>query len=196
MKGEKEKAYNYFIKLSGLLRSVLTDSSVLLKTINEEVEFVTRYCELQKLRYGNRFEYSIKVAEDVDLKALVPKMILQSFVENAIVHGIENKKGKGVIEIEVYKVKNGNEWVVRDNGIGRKAASELHSNGAGLSIKNITTAMEMLNRVNHEKATLTYTDLYDNGQPSGTEVRGFLPLNYEFDFSLSKPPRTKNKNHE
>ncbi len=196
MKGEKEKAYNYFIKLSGLLRSVLTDSAVLLKTINEEVEFVARYCELQKLRYGNRFDYTIKVAPDVDLNTLVPKMILQSFVENAIVHGIENKKGKGVIEIEVRTAKNGNEWVVRDNGIGRKAASELHTHGAGLSIKNITTAMEMLNRVNHEKATLTYTDLYDNDQPSGTEVRGFLPLNYEFDFSINKPPRTKHKRHE
>ena len=194
MKGEKEKAYNYFIKLSGLLRSVLTDSSVLLKTIYEEVEFVTRYCELQKLRYGNRFEYSIKVADDVDLKTMVPKMILQSFVENAIVHGIENKKDKGVVEIEVNKVKNGNEWIVRDNGIGRKAASELHSEGSGLSSKNITYAMEMLNRVNQEKATLTYTDLYENGQPSGTEVRGFLPFNYEFDFSINKPPRIKHRN--
>jgi hypothetical protein len=54
--------------------------------------------------------------------------------------------------------------------------------------------MEMLNRVNQEKATLTYTDLYENGQPSGTEVRGFLPFNYEFDFSINKPPRIKHRN--
>ncbi|MFN2337021.1 MAG: histidine kinase, partial [Bacteroidales bacterium] len=75
MKGEKEKAYNYFIKLSNLLRSIISDSTVLLKPLEQELEFVTRYCELQKLRFGSRFDYSITVSEDVDIKTPVPKMI-------------------------------------------------------------------------------------------------------------------------
>jgi hypothetical protein len=194
MKGEKEKAYTYLLKLSGLLRSVLTDSSLLLKPIREEVEFVTRFLDLQKLRYGNRFDYSMKVAEDVDQNIMVPKMILQSIVENAVKHGIENKNDKGVIEIEVHKVRNGNEFVVRDNGIGRKAASELNSNGAGLGLRNIISGMEMLNKVNSEKATLTFTDLYDNGKPSGTEVHGFLPENYNFDVAII-PKQHHNKHN-
>ena len=194
MKGEKEKAYAYLLKLSGLLRSVLTDSPVLLKPIKEEVEFVTRFLDLQKLRYGNRFDYSLKVAEDVDQNILVPKMILQSIVDNAVKHGIENKKGKGVIEIEVNKVKDGNEFVVRDNGIGRKAASELNSEGAGLGLKNIISGMEMMNKANSVKAALTITDLYDNGVPSGTEVHGFLPDNYTFDIAMySKQIHIKQK---
>ncbi len=183
MKGEKEKAYTYLLKLSGLLRSVLTDSSQMVKPIKEEVEFVTRFLELQKLRYGNRFDYSVTVAEDVDQNILVPKMVLQSIVENAVKHGIENLKDKGMIEVIVHNVKNGNEFVVRDNGIGRKAASELNSDGAGLGLKNIISSMEMLNKANKVKGTLTITDLYDNGKPSGTEVRGFIPTNYIFDFS-------------
>jgi sensor histidine kinase YesM len=186
MKGEKEKAYSYLLKLSGLLRSVLTDSTVLLKPIKEEVEFVTRFLELQKLRYGSRFDYSLKVAEDVDQNILVPKMILQSIVDNAVKHGLENKKDKGLLEIEVNKVKDGNEFVVRDNGIGRKAASEFNSDGAGLGLKNIISSMEMLNKANSVKAALTFTDLYDNGIPSGTEVRGFLPANYTFDVTMYK----------
>jgi sensor histidine kinase YesM len=189
MKGEKEKAYTYLLKLSGLLRSVLTDSSLVLKPIRDEVEFVTRFLDLQKLRYGNRFDYSIKIDEDVDQNTLVPKMILQSIVDNAIKHGIENKKDKGVIEIEVNKVRNGNEFVVRDNGIGRKAASELKTDGAGLGLNNIISGMEMMNKVNSEKATLTFTDLYDNGKPSGTEVHGFLPANYTFDIVMNTKQR-------
>jgi sensor histidine kinase YesM len=185
MKGEKEKAYSYLLKLTGLLRSVLTDSPVLLKPITEEVEFVTRFLELQKLRYGNRFDYSLKVAENVDQNTLVPKMVLQSIVDNAVKHGIENKKGKGIIEIEVNKVQNGHEFVVRDNGIGRKAASELNSDGAGLGLKNIISSMEMMNKANSVKAALIITDLYDNGIPSGTEVRGFLPANYTFDVAMN-----------
>jgi hypothetical protein len=189
MKGEKEKAYIYLLKLSGLLRSVLTDSSLLLKPIREEVEFVTRFLDLQKLRYGNRFDYSMKVADDVDQTTLVPKMILQAIVENAIKHGIENKKDKGVIEVEVNKVRNGNEFVVRDNGIGRKAASEVNSDGAGLGLRNIISGMEMLNKTNSEKAALTFIDLYDNGKPSGTEVHGFLPENYNFDITMNPKQR-------
>ncbi|MFZ0471697.1 MAG: histidine kinase [Bacteroidales bacterium] len=185
MKGEKEKAYSYLLKLTGLLRSVLTDSPVLLKPITEEVEFVTRFLELQKLRYGKRFDYSLKVAENVDQNTLVPKMVLQSIVDNAVKHGIENKKGTGVIEIEVNKVPNGHEFVVRDNGIGRKAAAELNSYGAGLGLKNIISSMEMMNKANSVKAALIITDLYDNGIPSGTEVRGFLPANYTFDVAIN-----------
>jgi sensor histidine kinase YesM len=186
MKGEKEKAYSYLLKLTGLLRSVLTDSPVLLKPITEEVEFVTRFLELQKLRYGNRFDYSLKVAENVDQNTLVPKMVLQSIVDNAVKHGIENKKGKGFIEIEVNKVQNGHEFVVRDNGIGRIAAAELNSDGTGLGLKNIISSMEMMNKANSVKAALIITDLYDNGIPSGTEVRGFLPANYTFDVTMYK----------
>jgi ligand-binding sensor domain-containing protein len=182
MKGEKEKAYNYFIKLSNLLRSIISDSTVLLKPLEQELEFVTRYCELQKLRFGNRFEYEITVAEDVDLKTPVPKMIIQSFTENSLKHGLENKKGLGLVEIKITHMHEGIEVTVRDNGIGRAAASELHTGGAGIGLKNISSIIEAMNKANKEKITLTLTDLYDNGKASGTEVRVFLPHNYSLDF--------------
>jgi ligand-binding sensor domain-containing protein len=194
MKGEKERAYTYLLKLSGLLRSVLTDSSQMVKPIREEVEFVTRFLDLQKLRHGSRFDYSITVAEDVDQNILVPKMVLQLIVENAVKHGIESLKDKGMIEVIVHNVKDGNEFVVRDNGIGRKAASELDSGGAGIGIRNIIRSMEMLNKANKVKGSLTITDLYDNGKPSGTEVRGFIPTNYIMDFSIDTK-QTRNKHN-
>ena len=183
MKGEKEKAYNYFIKLSNLLRSVLTDSSVLLKPLSEETEFVTRYCELQKLRFGGRFDFTINIAEGVDLKTLVPKMIIQSFVENAVKHGLENKKGKGMIHVLISRQEKGLEVIVRDNGIGRKAASEMHTRGGGLGLKNINNLVETMNQGNSEKITFTLTDLQENGVSSGTEARIFLPQPYKFDLS-------------
>jgi sensor histidine kinase YesM len=178
MKGEKEKAYNYFIKLSNLLRSVLTDSTVLLKPLEQELEFVTRYCELQKLRYSNRFEYSITVDPGVDLKTQVPKMIIQSFAENALKHGLENKKGKGLLEIKITSLPGGTEVTVRDNGIGRAAASAVHTQGAGTGLKNIASIIEMINKANSKKITFTLTDLDNDGIATGTEVRVFLPSGY------------------
>ena len=190
MKGEKEKAYNYFIKLSHLLRSVLTDSAVLLKPLDQELEFVTRYCELQKLRYSNRFDYNITADPNVDLKILVPKMIIQSFAENAIKHGLENKKDKGLLEIYITGLSGGTEVTVRDNGIGRAAASSVHTQGAGTGIKNIENIIKMINNANREKIRFTITDLDVDGVAAGTEVRVFLPSGY----SLTLPGETERSN--
>lgn len=181
MKGEKAKTYNYFTKLSNLLRSVLSDSSFLLRPLSDEIEFVTRYCELQKLRFGSRFDYSINVADDVNQNMSVPKMIIQSFAENAIKHGIENKKERGMLLITVSNQGRGIEITVRDNGIGRKAAHELHTEGGGIGLRNIKSIVEMMNKVNAEKIIVDITDLIEGDQPSGTEVRVFLPFNYSFD---------------
>lgn len=186
MKGEKEKAYNYFIKLSNLLRSIISDSTALLKPLEQELEFVTRYCELQKLRFGNRFEYSITVGEGVDMKTPVPKMSIQSFAENAVKHGLENKKGQGIMDIIVVSMADGIELTVRDNGIGRVAAARLRTDGAGTGLKNIESIIETMNRANREKITFTLTDLYTDGKASGTEVKVFLPRNYSFDFPTDR----------
>jgi LytS/YehU family sensor histidine kinase len=188
MKGEKEKAYNYFIKLSHLLRAVLTDSTVLLKPLEQELEFVTRYCELQKLRYSNRFDYTINVDPNVDLKTLVPKMIIQSFAENALKHGLENKKGKGILEINITSQPGGTEVTVRDNGIGRAAASAIHTQGAGTGLKNIASIIEMMNKANSKKITFTLTDLDNDGMAAGTEVRVFLPSGYSVTPAADSEP--------
>lgn len=182
MKGEKEKAYNYFIKLSNLLRSIITDSGVLLRPLQEELEFVTRYCELQKLRFGSRFEYNINVSTDVSLNTPVPKMIIQSFAENAIKHGLENKKGQGIMDVSIRNLEEGVEVTVRDNGIGRVAAAGMQTQGAGTGLKNIAGIVEAINRANREKITFSLTDLYDGQKATGTEVRVFLPYNYTFNF--------------
>ncbi|NLE35356.1 MAG: histidine kinase [Bacteroidales bacterium] len=183
MKGEKEKAYNYFIKLSNLLRSIINDSGVLFRPLQQELEFVTRYCELQKLRFGRRIEYRIEVSPDVNLATPVPKMIIQSFAENAIKHGLENKQDHGIMEITLRNLNEGVELTIRDNGIGRAAAAEMGTRGAGTGLKNIAGIVDTINRANKEKITFTLTDLFNNGKPSGTEVRVFLPHNYSINIT-------------
>lgn len=186
MKGEKEKAYNYFIKLSNLLRSIITDSSLLLKPLEQELDFVTRYCELQQLRFGDRFDYKIIIDSDVDMKTPVPKMIIQSFAENALKHGLENKSGKGIMTIRISNLDSGVEVTIRDNGIGREAAARMHTGGPGTGLKNIRGIVDSINRANREKITFDLIDLYDDGRPAGTEVRVFLPHNYSFNFQEEK----------
>jgi ligand-binding sensor domain-containing protein len=190
MKGERETAYNYILKLSSLLRTVLNEGPVLIKSLSGEVDFVKRYCELQKLRFKDRFNYEIVVNENVDVQRYIPKMTIQTFVENAVKHGLENKKDGGRIDVTVQNGEAGIEIVIKDNGIGRIAAGRLETKGMGYGLKIITGIFDSMNESNSNKSEIRINDLYDKDNiPSGTEVYIFIPDGYIFE--LAKPSGRK-----
>lgn len=86
-------------------------------TLKEEFSIVENYLHIQKVRFGDRIKF--KVNFDKSLKDYkIPSMILQPFVENAIVHGLEPKEGKGVLEIHIKKTDTGVQIIIKDNGVG------------------------------------------------------------------------------
>jgi ligand-binding sensor domain-containing protein len=184
MSGEKEMAYGYLLKLSGLLRSVLNDGNAIIRPISEELDFITKYCEVQKLRLGERIRWNINVDKNVDLSRVIPKLTIQIFVENAIKHGFEHRMEGGMVAIDVRKNEQGIEITVADDGVGRRAASKQKS-GTGNGIKIITGIFDHLNRNNKVKATIDIKDLFAGGKPTGTEVKVFIPENYNFGYENS-----------
>ena len=108
MKGEKENAYDYITILGGLLRTVLGEGSVIIKPLSDEIDFVKRYCELQKLRFKDRISFSLMIDKNVDLQRTIPKMTIQLFVENAIKHGFEDRDEGG--KVDVLITKNNIRW--------------------------------------------------------------------------------------
>ncbi|MBA4321200.1 MAG: hypothetical protein C0408_00135 [Odoribacter sp.] len=182
MKGEKDTAYDYILKLSALLRTVLNEGSVVIKSLSAELDFVKRYCELQKLRFKDRFNYSIVVKENIDLQRDIPKMTIQTFVENAIKHGIENRKEGGRIDVTVQNSKAGIEINVKDNGIGREAARRLKTGGSGYGLKIITGIFNAMNENNINKSEISINDIKDERSiTTGTDVSIFIPDDYRFE---------------
>ena len=128
-----KQADNYLDKFSELLRSTLDSSSSSIISLLDEISYLDNYLQLEKLRFDDRFEYFINIDKDINSKeALVPAMLLQPYVENAIRHGIghlENKKG--IINISVRKEGRQLICEIEDNGIGREKAvalrNELHT---------------------------------------------------------------------
>jgi ligand-binding sensor domain-containing protein len=180
MKNDRKGAYLYLTRLSSLLRSSLRDSTSLLKPVSEELQFVSNYCELQKLRFGDRFNYSIRVENDVDMSLEIPKMTIQTFVENALKHGIENRKEGGSVDIVLSHPGEFHKIVVRDNGIGRNASKEMKTGGSGYGVKTISRIFEITGKNNQTKATLEFTDIMNEGHVSGTEVNILVPDRYSF----------------
>lgn len=182
MTGDKEMAYDYLLKLSGLLRSILSDGGAIIRPLSEEIDFVRKYCEVQKLRMGERISWSLKVSPDVDTSIALPKLAIQIFVENAIKHGFENRKEGGSVSIDLRR-ESGLLITVTDNGVGRNAAAK-NKSGTGNGIKIIERIFDHYNKKNRENAVLNITDLYDHeGNPAGTEVKIRLPENYNFELA-------------
>jgi anti-sigma regulatory factor (Ser/Thr protein kinase) len=124
-----KQADKYLDKFSDLMRSTIDNSDAAIISLQSEINYLDNYLQLEKLRFEDKFSYSIEVGNDVDKeKCFVPAMLLQPYVENAIRHGmrfLENKKGQINITI-----KTENKYLVcaiDDNGIGREKAAELKS---------------------------------------------------------------------
>jgi two-component system sensor histidine kinase YesM len=115
--GKNEKEIASTIKmLSQLLRQSLSASE---KTIplKKELELVQNYLSIQKLRFGNRMDYSIDIKPELGTRSVLP-LLVQPLVENSLVHGLESKKGGGFISIAA-EAKDGELYIdVCDNGTG------------------------------------------------------------------------------
>jgi ligand-binding sensor domain-containing protein len=181
MKNSREEAYSYLTRLSSLLRSVLYDGSLIIRSVQDELDFVTNYCELQKLRFGNKFEYYIAIGGNVDIHKKIPRMAIQTFVENSLKHGFGNRKKGGRVEIELTMDDGFLKITVRDNGIGRAASAKVKTEGSGHGIRTVNKIFEIMNGYNTGKATVEINDLISNGKVAGTEVVVRIPEVYVFN---------------
>jgi LytS/YehU family sensor histidine kinase len=133
--GESEEAYNYLSKNSKMLRMLMNEANELTRTLNNEIKFVKDYLNLQKLRFKDRYQFKMNVDDNIDLAVLVPKMIIHTYVENAIKHGLNDLKSGGILTVDIKKVGNYNYiFEISDNGTGIKEEQFRVNNGKGLII--------------------------------------------------------------
>jgi two-component sensor histidine kinase len=173
---DRELAYDYMNKFTQLLRGLINDAEMIYRSLGKELEFVTTYLELEKLRYGDKFNFEILIGENITQKEEVPKLVLHTFAENAIKHGIMSRKEGGVLKISVLRQNNHLILSVEDNGIGRKKA-EGHSLSTGKGLRLTGEFYEILNKINRKPIKHLIIDLYDeNKDPKGTRVEVWVPV--------------------
>ena len=184
---KKEKgdiAYNYFIKFSNLVKSNLLSADQISRTIEEELEMVKNYLDIQILRFENRFKYDIEIDKDVDTNWRIPKMTIQNYIENAVKHGLKNKKSDGLLQIGINRKNNHISIHITDNGVGRKKASETETDSTGMGMMVMNHYFALLNKYNSVKIKQEIVDLYDeNGKPAGTMVLLEIPINTKYNVS-------------
>jgi ligand-binding sensor domain-containing protein len=169
------KAVRYLTTFATLIRKQLNNTGNEI-TLNDELETCRLYLQLEAMRFEDRIGYHFHFNDTETIRhTMVPPLILQPIVENAIVHGLLPSANGGMVNIKVYKEGLFVVCEVEDNGIGRAAAesnkmksSRLHqSKGINLLQERLT----MHNRLNQQVSSLETADLYDpDGKPSGTLV--------------------------
>ncbi|MBW6536346.1 MAG: histidine kinase, partial [Mariniphaga sp.] len=168
--GKKEEAYDYLSINSRLIRKVLEDAEITTRPLEEELHFVRDYLSVQEFRFGGKFVTQINIGENVDLKLAVPKMVLHTYVENAVKHAFNEMESGGRLEIGIHSFSKGVELVVRDNGKW-KTPSKNSSESTGKGIKIMESYYRIFEKQHQCKIQTVFTDLQKtNPSLSGTEV--------------------------
>jgi len=175
------KASDYLGNFSRLLRSSLESSREEYILLEEEITSLKNYLELQQLRYENKFNYNIDIDLKIDLEGtIIPPMLIQPFIENAIEHGIRHKEVQGNIYIR-FKLENKKICCeIEDDGVGREKAWEVEYAKTGkhksLATEIIRDRIKILNKKLKQKISLTITDLKSEAnEAKGTRVKLDLP---------------------
>ena len=161
---EARKALNSF---SQMMRSLLDNSFKDKITLKEEIEFLEKYLTLEKLIRNDSFSFNI-LSEETEVK--IPPMMIQPFLENAVIHGLKHKKIKGELKVHFTNEDKYVKVEIEDNGIGREAAKAFKSEGhQSNAIRIITDRLRSLDKWN-KLNVIEYIDLVENEIPSGTKV--------------------------
>lgn len=176
------KASGYLTKFSKLIRLILDNSSNDTATLENEINLLKLYIEMETMRFDGKFTYEITIDAQLATETItIPSMIIQPYVENAIWHGLLNKGDKGNLLLQVALIESGKlKVIVEDNGIGRQKASELKSKSAlkqksyGMQITD--DRIKAINQLYATGAEVKIEDLYTkDNQCCGTRVELIIP---------------------
>ena len=164
---KNQAAVNMLVGLSDLLRHALEHSSQQEVELNEELNFIKLYLDIQQMRFSDRLRIEIDVDAGV-LKALVPNLILQPLTENALRHGIGRSVASGLVGISAHNESGFLTLTVFDNGTGLASNWQLKS-GGGIGLANTAARLQQLYGEKHRLDVR-------NREGGGVEVVVVIPL--------------------
>jgi len=182
---DHQKARYQLAKFSKLMRATLENSRSDLIPLEDEIQSLENYLAIEQLSRNNAFDFQINTSEKVDSEEiLIPPMMIQPFVENAIIHGVAHISEKGKITVDFTRKNRKLECVITDNGIGREKAKALKSqveHGHKSAALEVTQErLDIINKGNSQLKSLEMLDVVDEAEDvKGTKVILRLPLIFE-----------------
>ena len=177
-----DSAIKYLSKFSKLMRLTLEYSKGALIPVDKEIESLQNYLELEQLRFNDIFEFSIRSGATIEDDMALPPLLIQPFVENAILHGVVPKENNGKIAIDFNIIDNQLVCTIADDGIGfsKSRAIKEHSVKAhqSMALEITKKRLEIIEATTSKKANVSINEIIKNGEVSGTKVTLTLPIQY------------------
>lgn len=177
-----ERSANKFLsEFSRLMRSVMENSEYDFIPLSKELEILRIYLQLEHFRFKDKFEYTLELDENIDEESfMLPPMLVQPYIENAIWHGLRYKESKGNLRIG-FKLANEKLIIsIQDDGIGRSKSNELKTSNQkknkSTALKNINERIVIFNELHKIQIKVTISDVELDG--TGTLVSLTIPQNF------------------
>ena len=177
LENETTEAAEFLSEFAGLMRSNLENSSNRYISLSTEIAFLTRYIDLEVKRFKHAFSYDLDIQVEDPENTMIPPMLLQPYIENAINHGLAPLHTPGKLIIRIRELNDQIECTIIDNGIGRKSAAGNKKSGyKSVAMSNIEARLEILNAdLDEPEFHVQVTDLVENGKPAGTSISVIFP---------------------
>lgn len=176
-----DSALKYLSKFSKLMRLTLEYSKGSLIPIDKEIESLQNYLELEQLRFHNKFEFSITSSDKVEFNMGLPPLLIQPFVENAILHGVVPKTSKGKISVGFDVEKDQLICTILDDGVGLTESKLLKENSVtahkSMALEITKKRLEIMESTTSKSAQIDISEINTNHQ-NGTKVTLRLPIQY------------------
>ena len=176
LKEDTDGSYDYVVLFANLVRSTLNYSNKDFIPIEKEIEFLEVYLKLEKLRFGDEFIYQINYKGTDAIE--VPSLIVQPFIENALIHGLLHKEGVKNLSIS-FELSEDLKCIITDNGVGRQRSKEINERQGGnhesFALDAIKKRLEILSNKDGGSFGYVVTDLYQDKVPSGTQIKVTIP---------------------
>ncbi|MFM2017645.1 MAG: hypothetical protein RL007_1301 [Bacteroidota bacterium] len=181
LKGDVDNSYTYITTFSDMVRRTMNYSEKDFIDFDQELKLLTLYLSLEQLRFRKELQYTIDEGNSEDI--MIPPMLIQPFIENALVHGLLHKQGEKKLIIR-FELGENLKCTIEDNGIGREQSKLIRERQRGdhesFSGRAIEKRFEILNQLYGTQCGYSYEDLESNGEPAGTRVTIILPVKHKF----------------
>lgn len=177
-----DSAIKYLAKFSKLMRLTLEYSKESLIPIDKEIESLQNYLELEQLRFNNTFDFTITKSDEIEDDVALPPLLLQPFVENAIIHGVIPIKENGQIKVDFQINDESLICTITDNGVGFETSKKSKENSVSvhksMAIDIIKKRLEMIASSTNKEAVISIEEKDFSDNITGTKVVLKLPIQY------------------
>lgn len=185
LSNDAQSAQVFLTKFSELIRLILENSRKSMIPLADEIKTLQLNLELEQIRFDQKFDFEIEIQSEIEIdNTYVPPMLVQPFIENALIHGILPKKERGMIRL-LYTIEDGSLHAkITDNGIGREESARIAQSKAGkhqsLGLQLTRERLELLDQKGTNTFRFNITDLKETDQTAmGTQIDIFMPYETE-----------------